>query len=492
MGEQGDMNISTALEDAAVRELIARGHLDLRIDLPASFHQEVHAQLEELLLRGEDLENGVLWRVPELHRVFDHPAVRAALTCVLGPGYIMNPHTYCHPSRPGSSGHGWHKDSYVLDHNTRHPRPRWLMALYAPQDLTEDLGPTTIIPGWQYHEYLDDLVEQSGGVALAVESGTVTLLHPDMWHGALANRSRENRFLCKFLFERRWEPSRRSQPPEPVEWRKSEADLVPLLSMDVWRWLRGEHASSEVEPCGDGSEVAILLRALESGSETLGLRAAYALGRFGPPVVAPLAAALRRQAIDAAETATARRPSNPRGINPTALHPALALSAIGEAATSALVDLAGDPHWYVRAVAADTLGNIGPAAAEAVPCLTRLAQDARWWVRRNAIEALGRIGSSDASAGETMMRGLSDADVRVRLNAAVALGKVDAPPAHAISALQQARERDENRYVRYYASVALEYATSQGLVEDSTPVQSGWRTMLPIQGDGSRGGSPKR
>jgi hypothetical protein len=479
------MSVSTDLEDAALRDFIARGDWNIDIDLPAAFHEGVRARLEELSSRDEDLENGVLWRIPELHQVFDHPAVRAALARVLGPGYIMNPHTYCHLSRPGSSGHGWHKDSYILDHNTRHPRPRWLMALYTPHDLTEALGPTTIIPGWQYHEYLDDPVEQSQGVALAGKAGTVTLLHPDEWHGARPNRSQENRFLFKFLFERRWEPSRHAQPREAAAWRKSEADLVPLLSRDVWRWLRGEHAS-EVQPFEDGSEAAILLRALDSGSETLALRAAYALAGFGPPVVAPLAAALRGHALEAAETLGARRPSDPKGINPTVLPPALALAAIGAPATAALVELAGDSHWYVRAVVADTLGNIGPAAAGAIPCLTRLAQDSHWWVRRNAIEALGRIGASAASAGEAMTRGLADADVRVRLNAAVALGKVAEPPAYAIPALQQASERDENRYVRYYARLALQYATSQGAVEDSAPVRSGWQTMLPIQGHAAR------
>lgn len=473
------MTVSTVLEDAAIRNFIARGYLNIRSELPASCHEQIHDQLAELSLRDEDLENGVLWRVPDLHQVFDHPAVRSALTGILGPGYIMNPHTYCHLSRPGSTGHAWHKDSYVLDHNTRHPRPRWLMAFYSPQNLTEELGPTTVIPGRQYHEYLDDVIGQSEGLALVAEAGTVTLLHPDIWHGARPNRSQENRFVLKFLFERRWEPGKSARGHEPVQWRKGEDDLVPLLSMDVWRWLHGEHSSPEVEPFEDDDQIAILLRALESGSETLRLRAAYALGRLGSRVATPLMAALRRDAIDAAEAVSAR-PSNPKGINPTALPPAQALSAIGKAAASALMELADDPHWYVRIVAADTLGNIGPPAVEAVPALTRLAQDSHWWVRRNAIEALGRIGSSDASAGETMIRGLSDSDVRVRLNAAVALGKLIDPPVYAISALQLARERDENRYVRYYASVALEYAASHGFVQNGSPVRSGWSAMRSL------------
>ena len=474
------MTETTPLEDSAIRNFVARGCLDVRTDLPASYHAGIRAKFEEYLDRGEDLENHVLWRVPELHQVFDHPAVRSALTAILGPDYIVNPHTYCHLSRPGSKGHAWHKDSYIVDHNTRHARPRWLMALYTPHDMTEDLGPTAVIPRWQYHDSLDDLSDPAAPRTLTVEAGTITLLHADMWHGARGNRSDQDRFLVKFLFERRQEPWRPAHERQPVEWCADEDDLVPLLSMDVWRWLRGESPMPEVAPesLEGGDEVALLMRVIESPSETSRLRAAYALGRMGARAVESLVALLRRQAVEAGGV---RGPSNPKGINPAALPAAQALSSMSEAAVPALVALAGDPEWQVQLVAADTLGNIGPWAVEAVPALARLAGDpAGWQVRRNAIEALGRIGSSDGPAGEAMIRGLSDSDVRVRLNAAMALGRALAPPVHAIPALKEARERDENIYVRYYAGAALEHVEPRSGAADRAPVRRAWSAMDPL------------
>lgn len=50
----------------------------------------------------------------------------------------------------------------------------------------------------------------------------------------------------------------------------------------------------------------------------------------------------------------------------------------------------------VRWAAADALGKIGPAAAEAVPALTAALTDADWDVRRAAADALGRIGPEAA------------------------------------------------------------------------------------------------
>jgi hypothetical protein len=465
---------ATDRANAATHDFIARGYLNVASELPGEAHLGLYRELVELQRRGEALENGVLWRVPGLAAVFDHPAMRAAITRLLGADYVMNPHTYCHLSRPGSAGHAWHKDSYVVDHNTRHPRPRWLMAFYSPQRLTDELGPTTVLPGWQYHETLPADIAASDGHALVAEPGTVTLLHPDMWHGARGNRSGDDRFVVKMLFERRAEPVPGATPRD-AGWRRHADDRIPMLSRDVWGWLHGVAPAADGGAVQNDGELTALIGALDSANETLRLRAAYALGRVGAAAVEPLVAQLRASAT---EHVSGRRPVDPRGINPTALPAAQALVAIGGAAVEGLAELLTDRDRHVRRIAAEALGNLGPAAVRASAALARLGGDADWWVRRNAMEALGRVGGAEEVVGAALVRGLSDGDVRVRLNAAVAAGKWLEPPRFARAALGRAARGDDNRYVRYYARLALGHA--EGHAAADGPVRAGWEAMTSV------------
>ena len=48
------------------------------------------------------------------------------------------------------------RDDYVGDQNVRHHRCRWVMAFYYPQDVTEDMGPTAIVPGRQCYNTVCD------------------------------------------------------------------------------------------------------------------------------------------------------------------------------------------------------------------------------------------------------------------------------------------------------------------------------------------------
>jgi hypothetical protein len=468
---------SALIEDELARKFVARGVASVATELPEAFHRRMHERLASAISQRE--ESGVLARVPELHEVFDQPAVRAALAELLGPDYFLNPHSYGHVSQPGSGGHGWHKDSYVLDHTTRHPRPRWLMALYSPQELLPELGPTRFLPGWQYHEDLDELVDHAEAQALPAARGTVSLLHADMWHGAGPNLSGEARFVVKLLFERRREPAAAPEDAA-VEWQRRDEDVLPLLSMDVWRWLRGQHGSAPPIELEDDEQLRLLLTMLDGPVEHARLQAAYALGRVGEPALPGLVEAVRREAIAAAESLGQRRPSDPKGYNRTALPAAQALSAAGQGAVAALQRLLDDAHWYVRATAADTLGDIGPAAAAAVAALARRGDDESWWVRRNAVEALGRIGHLDGEGGAALIRALRDPDDRVRLNAAVALAKMVAAPGHAVDELRRLEREEPDRFVRYYARLARRHGEGAPSTAGAAPVRDGWAALREV------------
>jgi HEAT repeat protein len=73
-------------------------------------------------------------------------------------------------------------------------------------------------------------------------------------------------------------------------------------------------------------------------------------------------------------------------------HAGKALADLGVVAVPSLILALKQPEPAVRVAAAETLGNIGPAAKEAIPALATLLGDEDQEVSRYAASALGRIG----------------------------------------------------------------------------------------------------
>ena len=467
------------LDDGARARFVADGCLTVRTTLPADFHSDLYGRIEEVFENEGNPGNNLLPRLPEIRRVFNDPAVAGALESLLGPGYVMNPHRHCHLNPPGSPGQSWHKDCYVFDHNLRHPRFRWVLGFYYPQDVTADMGPTGVLPGQQWYRTISDPDPHKATEReepLLGEAGTVAIVHFDSWHRAIANRSGRKRYMLKFQFARTVEPAAAGAADGHPSWEESGA-----VCSDVWRWLSGAGngpAAGSEEPIGgwvdqlassspaeraraadrialSGSAadaVPALARALEDEDEPVRLNAAYALAGAGEGR-GLLADSLRREAAASEELATAKTADNAHGTNPTAPAAAHAL-ALAPGGDEAAAGLLHDEHWLVRASAAGALGNMGPAAAPHAAALCAATADEHWWVRRNALEALGRLPDAGAAALEAATRCLRDDDYRVRRNAAIALRHADAPAAETVPALVEMLG-DENRYNRFYAADGL-------------------------------------
>ncbi len=117
-----------------------------------------------------------------------------------------------------------------------------------------------------------------------------------------------------------------------------------------------------------------------------------------------------------------------------------------------------DKDTQVRGAAATALGQIGPAAEDAIPALVAaLADDAEWHgspnypgipvnVRWDASKALGRIGSVAVPA---LMTALEDREAKVRASAASALSAIGPGATAAVPALSAAL-RDNDRSVIYF------------------------------------------
>ena len=433
------------LSDAGMQQFIAQGYIQVQTLFPGDFHASVCRQIDGVLADQGNPGNNIAPRIPALGQVFRDPAVRGALTSILGPGYLMHPHRYCHLNPPGSDGQSWHKDDYVFDQNIRYHRYRWVMAFYYPQEVTPAMGPTGVLPGRQWYNGISD---PDPGRATETElglcgpAGTVSIVNFDSWHRATANRSDKKRYMLKYQFTRMAEPKSPTWNNERADWRPLDGDPHPDLSRHVWDWLCGRPAARR-----KGGR----LENLGAHSETGRLQAAY---NQEPGQAAALIERMRAQAQGQAETSLTHSPTNPQGGNPGEVSPVHALAALGASAVEELLAAARTGPWPGRAAAVGALATMGREAAPAVAVLQAALGDENVWVRRNAAEALGTIGPAASAAAPALARALGDGAELVRRNAAFSLSKM-APPDDDLVPLVAPALDDPNRYTRFYASTAL-------------------------------------
>ena len=439
------------LTDAQIRRFILDGYTTVQTDAIPEIHGKIYDEIESVFEKEGNVGNNILPRVPRIQQVFDQPVVRGALTSLLGPDYIMNPHRHCHLNPPGSRGQGWHKDCYVFDHNIRHPRFQWLLAFYYPQDTTRDMGPSGVIPRRQNYKTISNADPEATlepGYSICGDAGIVTLMNFDSWHRATPNVSNNKRYMLKFQFTRLREPQAPTWKHRDEAWTPPDDDANPAVSMDVWRWMRGQAVNGRSDAIGDVEEEALF-----DGDECVRINAAYALAKDKTSIPL-LADAMRKETLAAIEETTAKTADNAHGTNPTPGAAARALSTMGASAVPTLLEVLEDDHWWIRAMAADVLARMGSEAHTAVSGLLEKIGDDHWWVRRNALEALRSIGADSEDVLPTVFRAVKDPDYRVRRNAALVLCNVGEAGDPAVDDLIDVL-RDENRYNRFYAALAL-------------------------------------
>jgi HEAT repeat protein len=204
-------------------------------------------------------------------------------------------------------------------------------------------------------------------------------------------------------------------------------------------------AADALGQLGTRAEAAIplLITCLADADELVQERVARALGEIGQASVTPLIEALRRPelgvrigAVDAlsrigAEAAAAVPPlldllksEDHLGLQRFI---AEALGQIGPAAVQALADAFLTASPDIRARLAQALGVVGAAARAAVPTLQQAIRHDDFLVRRAALWALGRIAPSEADAPTLLadvVEAVEDADPTVREQAALTLGRL--------------------------------------------------------------------
>ncbi|QHW31249.1 phytanoyl-CoA dioxygenase [Paenibacillus rhizovicinus] len=420
------------LSDKQMADFITNGYVVLQNELPEALHRSVMRQIDFVMQEEGNPGNNILPRVPDIGKFFETPVVKGALTSVLGPDYYMHPHRHMHYNQPGNQmpgGGQWHKDGYWS--SMRSHRPWWVMMFYYTQDITEEMGPTAIMPGSQYSEKLPgrETILPTG------KAGTIALVHFDLWHKASLNTSNLDRYMLKFQFVRLREPVSPSwNHSDPVpDFPADRPDGHLVLWQDTWNWYLGNRSGAGSELAeqpelvaelreremaaldaqlsdGDAAVRAIaadrlgLIGEAAAGSaaklsalvqdapaEDAGLNAAYALGRMGTTGMQALLELLKHGSKLASQRA------------------AYGLQAAGAAAVPDLALALGQAEENSRALAAFALGMNGAGASSAVPALIAALEDQSEWVRRNAVEALGMIGEPAELTVPALVRMLKEA-----------------------------------------------------------------------------------
>ena len=345
------------LSDAEVQAFIATG---IHVLPPSPGSEALHARafaLCEERARQRNPGNNILAAMPSVlgAAVLDRPAVRGALTSLLGRGYALHGHRYCHARGPGAGAQNWHRDGYASGYRRRCHRPRWIMAMYYPQETSRALGnaPTAVIPGSQYcaaasgHRALVRDVARAGAAVcprpgpgravppaawgtpteVDVPAGGIVLIAFDLWHRGTENTLAEGspaRYMIKLQWVRTEEPGAVpswNHTPEGgaqrVAWPLADATspALPELWHAIWRWMLGgaaaatDESAAEATGDADGSaEVAQLAARLGYTTGRRNCLATHECIGLDPVACTPLAAATAPPPPAAA--AAASKPGN--------------------------------------------------------------------------------------------------------------------------------------------------------------------------------------
>ncbi len=432
------MSVSShLLTDEQMRQFISRGYVILRTALPKEFYESLNAKLSEVMEKEGNPGNNLLPRLSEINDILQDPVVRGGLTSVVGENYSIHPHRHCHFTYPGRKVQHWHKDSYWGHQKVRHHHNWWAMIFYYPQAVDEEMGPSGLLSGSQYYtKRAGDDTERP--VYMEGPEGTFALIHYDLWHRGMANRSQKSRAMMKFQFVRMEAPTGPAWNNRQADWLQVEDGSIDhnVLWSQQWRWHRGESGAAANGSPHEAAEMTALADELASKYEPSGVDAAYRLAANADDAIPVLSASLTSGNATAARNA------------------GYGLTAVGLAARGVLLDAIRHESEDARMHAAFALGELGDGRLGSAEEVARAVADPSVQVRRAAVEALGLIREPAGAILPALIEGLTDGDGQVRFTAALSLQRLGSRAAEAVPALQAAL-RDENRYVRANSVDAL-------------------------------------
>ncbi|MEM7364713.1 MAG: phytanoyl-CoA dioxygenase family protein [Pseudomonadota bacterium] len=424
-----DENEKVRLTDDQIRQFICNGVLVLDSQVALATHERIFEKIEWNNDHEFNMGNNVLPRIPELQTVLDSPVVSGALASVLGDEYVLHPHRFMHASQPlapeereldlsgsengpamgqRSSGSSyWHQDSQSPLSRARYHVPRLAMILYFPQDTPVARGPTRVIPGTHLQARLEESNYAHAFVPDQIKAGTCLLIAFDIGHAGLSNMTDMSRYMFKFVFMRTRNPTAPSWIGGEDTWQTPRDRRGPYDHESAWRyiwdWMR---AASEPTREGASDDIGSKIGLFNAHEQGRRLDAIYDVAAVGEPAIPQVVASLLQHAGRNREFSLRYRKDeqgrfvpegdpNERRWNEGAFalqDEAYCLGAMGPVAIDALVALTTHEDAWICINAAFALGEIGKAAARAIPSLTALLDHERHQVVRAALDAIACIG----------------------------------------------------------------------------------------------------
>ncbi len=219
-----NVNTPNLLNDDQIASFIINGYTIIEPGHAPNYNEDIFSSLREMQENpGEHIPEAL----PAIKDLLEHPTVVGALTSFLGSGYTRDKGGHIHMNPPHTRAQPWHQDErFGRSHQDRDGDDiKQVMLMYYPQDVTEDMGPTVVLPGSHRRvaspESMVTLVNLKGQVFSTVNAGAVVLTHPDIWHAGTGNRSDRIRYMIKMHF------SRTQENTEP-SWNHDPANLAEI------------------------------------------------------------------------------------------------------------------------------------------------------------------------------------------------------------------------------------------------------------------------
>lgn len=424
------------LTDDQFEAFLSDGFVVLTPEIPEATHDHYYETAQQLYAKSallgpervpgtnhlQLLGDNLPGLVPRIAELFHDPVMAGALTSVLGADHVLHPHCFCHRSgRPDQAFHQdgnlpWNERGHYRSH-----RPDWAMIFYYPQAVTQELGPSEVVPGTQYWTrnsekpdgswYPGDPMDRSldprvlagdnfsardaaiaGSVDrigvpnlkrrfVTVPKGSFLLAHYDIVHrGSRALPGNPERFMYKFYYARTREPQAPSwnNTRAAPEFSGARQEVVPVAEQ-IRAWCRGATPAS----------CAGVQRCAADADEATRIAWAYRAG-----------AAARHGDTGALDSLLDWLDEEDESLRRTAGY---GLRQAGASAFEGLIDATRSARVGTRRYAAFALGNAATAASKeaALALMFVLDEDGDDLARSNAAYALGQLART---AGPAMDR----------------------------------------------------------------------------------------
>lgn len=237
MNRDGYVVMEDALNPEQLRDLNAAYDKQLELRPPNPVRVEIKRILE---------------RDPVFEQLMDVPAVFAVARSIIGADIELASSGELDHKMPHSPAYiGWHNDFQWMI-NVPYPRQNfWIRATYFLTDVTEEMGPFTLIPGTHLAdracppEYNDDGKKPKtieGQLPIVGKAGSCLINNTEIWHTNTANVSDRARRLIMIMYKHAWMKQWQNGYETTPEFRDRQTDPLrrQLLGDVVWHSGRPE------------------------------------------------------------------------------------------------------------------------------------------------------------------------------------------------------------------------------------------------------------